>query len=364
MKLLIVSRLDRYARAVSTITKYVQVASRLGHEVAVFGEQLSEVPAVPYSLEVSEFDFAIFIVYETKDFPDLPYLARLLDGMPKERRVVIDCCGRFNDTIRVEHDFNHLEKLDGHQGWEWVEGLQAVSDRILQPTLSPLRSDARSFLFHAYDPAAVVRPYSSPGEAAEAWSGTTDGAKPYGVIYVGNNWQRWTQLRRFLEAIEPLRSQLGPACVAGWGWDKEPDWAVQLGVRGAEVDPARLEHLGAEVKDGVPFDEVTEFVGQGRFCPILHRPLFNYLGLVTNRTFETFCSDAIPLLMLPDDLVEAIYGPDAPPLAPGDDVAGHLEDMLRRPEPYWEAVLATRAHLAHHHSYEQRFRELLAILGN
>ena len=56
----------------------------LGHEVAVFGEQSSEEPTVPYSLDVKGFDFVIFVVYETKDFPDLPYLARLLDGVPRE----------------------------------------------------------------------------------------------------------------------------------------------------------------------------------------------------------------------------------------------------------------------------------------
>ena len=28
------------------------------------------------------------------------------------------------------------------------------------------------------------------------------------------------------------------------------------------------------------------------------------------------------------------------------------------PEPYWEAVLQTRAHLAEHHSYARRFEQL------
>ena len=35
-----------------------------------------------------------------------------------------------------EHDFNHLEKMDGHQGWEWIEGFKAVTDKIVQPTLT------------------------------------------------------------------------------------------------------------------------------------------------------------------------------------------------------------------------------------
>jgi hypothetical protein len=365
MKLLVVSKMERSARAVSTLTKYVQVGRELGHEVALFGEQQSEVPGVPTSLDIGKFDFAIFVVYETKDFPDLPYLAQLLDGMPKERRVVIDCCGRCNDTIRVEHDFNHLEKLDSHQGWEWVEGIQAVSDKILQPTLTPLRPDVRPFLFHAYDPAAVARPYGSAREAARDWAGADGGArKPYGVTYVGHNWMRWSQIKRFLEAVEPIREELGPVCLAGWRWDERPDWAAELGLAGVDADPDLIKRLGVETKWPIPFHEVIAFEGQGRFCPVFHRPLFNQLGLVTNRTFETFCADTVPLLMLRDDLVESIYGPAARPLAPGEDVAGRLRDMMRRPEAYWDAVLKVRAHLAERHSFQRRFKELLAILEN
>lgn len=362
MKLLIVSKLDRSARAIRTITKYVEVGKSLGHEVAVFGEQASDGLPVPYSLEVKAFDFAVFVVYETSDFPDLPYLARLLDGMPKERRVIIDCTGRYNETIRIGHDFNHLEKLDGHQGWEWIEGFQAVSDRILQPTLRPQRPDVQSFLFHAYDPAAVARPYNSAHEAAQAWSGASREAKPYGVVYVGHNWQRWTQVAPFLENIDPLRERLGPTCLVGWPWDERPEWAIEHGFRGVDVDPDLLQRLGVETRWPIPFNEVIEFTGRGRFCPIFHRPLFNHLGLVTNRTFETFCADVIPLLMLRDDLVEEIYGADAAPLAPGIDVAESLEDMLGRPTRYWDAVLKTRAYLGQHHSYPRRFEELLAIL--
>ena len=364
MKLLFVSKLDRFACAVSTITKYVQTGKALGHEVAVFGEQSSEIPFVSYSLDVRRFDFVIFVVYTPADFPDLPYLAQLLDGMPKERRVIIDCYGRYNETIRVEHDFNHLEKIDGHQGWEWIEAFQAVSDKIFQPTLTPLRPDVRSFLFHGYDPAAVVCRHSSPTEAAKAWLGTTNGTKPYGVTYVGNNWQRWTQMRRFLEAIEPLKNDLGPICIAGWDWDRRPDWAIQLGVPGADVDPVLLERLGVERRNAIPFDEVRKFLGQARFTPIFHRPLFNHLGFVTNRTFETFCADTIPLLMLPENLIEAIYGPKAQLLAPGNDLAGRLKDIMRQPEVYWEVVLRTRAHLAEHHSFERRFKELATLLGS
>jgi hypothetical protein len=358
MKLLFISHLARYARAVSTITKYVQVGRALGHEVAVFGERRSEPPVTDFSLDVKSFDYAIFIIYHTEDFPDLPYLAHLLDGMPKERRVVIDCTGRYNDTIRIEHDFNHLEKLDGHQGWEWEEGIEAISDKILQPTLRPLRSNVRPFLFHAFDAEAVTRTYPSPVDSARAWSDS----KPFGMVYVGNNWQRWTQMRTFLEAVKPVREELGPICLAGWHWDERPEWAIQMGLQAVDVDPDLLSRVGVEVQGAVSYEEVIEFVSQGRFCPVFHRPLFNHLGLVTNRTFETFCSDTIPLLMVPDEMVDAVYGEAARPLAPGRDVTGSLRSMIREPQKYWDAVLKTRSHLAEHHSYQQRFKELITIL--
>ncbi len=364
MKLLFVSKLDRSARAVRAVTKYVEMGKSLGHEVAVFGEQNPDFQSVPYSLDVKAFDFVVFVIYETWDFPDLPYLARLLDGVPKKRRVIIDCTGRYNETIRVDHDFNHLERLDGHQGWEWVEGLQAVSDKILQPTLSPLSKDVRPFLFFGYDPSAAKSSYRSPQEAAQVWSGSNGSAKQFGLAYVGSNWMRWIQMKSFLEAIEPIKDRLGPIAIRGWAWDQRPDWAVEQGFAGVDVDPELLERLGVDIGSPLGFDEVIDFQGQARFCPIFHRPLYNHLGMVTNRTFETFSSDTIPLLMLPEKLIESIYGKDALILAPGNDVAGRILDTMSRPEVYWDVVLKTRAHLAEHHSYERRFQELMSILDS
>ena len=125
-----------------------------------------------------------------------------------------------------------------------------------------------------------------------------------------------------------------------------------------------LRRLDVETKYAIPFHEVIDFLGQARFGPVFQRPLFNHLGLVTNRTFETLCADTIPLLMLPGEMVEAIHGPDARSLVPDGDVAGRLEDMIARPEAYWDAVANVRAHLAEHHSYERRFEELLGVLGS
>lgn len=362
MRLLLVTWVDPWVRSVSTVHKWVEAGRALGHEVAVYGEPHPELPSLPFTTNLSGVDLALFIVQVPTDFPDMPHLARLLDGIPRERRVVVDLWGRFNDTIRLDHDFNHLEKLDGHLGWEWEDALQAVSATILQPTLAPLRSAVRSFLFHGYDPASVLRPHHTAREAAAAWSAAEPAEKPYGVMYIGSNWQRWDQVRHFLEQYGPARDEIGQACLVGWDWDQRPDWAVQKGIAGIDTDPAMLLELGVEVRHGVRFDEIVGLLGKARFAPVFHRPLFRQLGFVTNRTFETFYADAIPVLMLPRDLVTAVYGPAALTLVPADDIAAHLTDALRRPEPYWDAVLQTRDHLARHHSYTQRFQELSKLV--
>ncbi len=359
MNLLLVSKLARSARAINTIANYVSAADAQGHQIAVFGEKDAGFPDLPFSLSVRDFEFAIFIVYMPSDFPDLPYLANLLDGMPRSRRVIIDCTGRYNDTVRVEHDFNHLEKMDGHQSWEWIEAFQSIADRILQPTPSPRREDVGSFLFHGYDSRVEMHAFRSASEAARRWSSSD---RKYGAAYVGHNWQRWTQIRRFLEEAATVSPPLGKVALVGWDWQRRPDWAEQLGIKGADVDPELLDRLGVERREPIPFAEVREFLGNARFSPIIHRPLFNNLGLVTNRTFETFLADTLPLVMLPREMAEAVYGPDVLPLVPGEDIAGRLTAMIRDPEPYWDAVLRVRAHLASQHSYEQRLSELVALL--
>ena len=360
MKLLVVTEASPWVRSVSTVQHYAAAGRALGHDVAVYGEPNPDLPNLPFTTDLSGVDLALFILQVPSDLPDMPYLARILDSVPRERRSVVDLWGRYNDTIRLDHDFNHLEKLDGHLGWEWDEAIKAISGTILQPTLKPLRPDAGSFLFHAFDPGSVVRPYASAKDAAAAWRDPD--AKPYGVMYVGSNWQRWAGMRSFLEGYEPVRKEVGTACLVGWDWWERPSWAAEKGIMGVDADPEFLTRNEAEVRNGVRFDEVVELLGQGRFTPVLHRPLFRHLGYPTVRSFETFHADTIPVLMLPRDFVQSVYGEAALTLVPDGDVGALLTDALAKPEKYWDAVLQTREHLARHHSYAKRFEQLNALV--
>lgn len=358
MKLLLVTACDPWTRSVSTVHHYIAAGRALGHDVALFGEPNPELPDVPTTTDVSGIDLALFIVQVPTDLPEMPHLARLLDTVPKSKRAVVDLWGRYNETIFVDHDFNHLEKLDGHVGWEWEEAFRAISDTILQPTLNPLRGDVGSFLFHGFAPDAVEAPETSAEKAAARWK---DSERWFGVAYIGSNWQRWQQVRDFLAAHAPHRKTVGWAGLIGWDWKVRPDWAVQQGLAAIDTDPAWLLENEITVKDGVRFDKVLGYLSQSKFAPIFHRPLFRQLDLVTGRTFETFHADTLPVLMLPKPFVEAIYGPAALALVPGADVAAFLLDATKSPEPYWDAVIKTRAHLAAHHSYARRFDELAAL---
>jgi hypothetical protein len=358
MKLLLVTSCDPWTRSVSTIHHYVAAGKALGHDVAIFGPPNPDLPTLPYTTELDGVDLALFVIQVPGDFPNMPHLARLIDTVPREKRAVVDLWGRYNDTIFVEHDFNHLEKLDGHQGWEWEEAFRATSDTILQPTPGPLRPDVGSFLFHAFAPDAVARPETSAEKIAARWR---DEERWFGVAYVGSNWQRWTQVRDFLKAHAPVRKSVGWVGLIGWDWKERPEWAIQQGLAGIDTDPELLLNLEVTVKNGVRFDETLRYLSQSRFSPIFHRPLFRQLNFVTGRSFETFHADTVPLLMLPKPFVENVYGPAALALVPGEDIAGFLTGALKEPEPIWDAVLKTRAHLAKHHSYAHRFEELAAL---
>lgn len=358
MKIVLVGAHDAWTRSTATVHRYVAWGRKLGHQIAVYGQPNPELPQLPATLDTSDADLVVFLVQVPHDIPGMPGIARMMDRIPREKRIVLDLWGRFNETVRIDHDFNHLEKFDGHPDWEWKQAMTALGGTILQPTLKPRRADVGSFLFHGFDPEAVDKPYDSAKEAAEAWLAGDRGARPYGVVYVGSNWQRWSQVKAFLEGYRRSAERVGQMCLAGWDWAERPGWARDMGIAGVDTDPDLLADLRVEVRMGIRFDRVVPLLGQGLFAPVIHRPLFKELGLVTNRTFETFEADCVPVLMLDRNFVEVIYGPAALRLVPGEDVGAHLESLLDDPEGAWEAVLETRAYLAQHHSIDGRLRRL------
>ena len=99
------------------------------------------------------------------------------------------------------------------------------------------------------------------------------------------------------------------------------------------------------------------------FMPVIYRPLFDYLRMVTCRTFETPAANTIPLFTQDRKYVEEIFGEEAleltlPDERPQDKILG----ILRRPERYARIAKGIRRRLAERHSYELRLRELIEIV--
>lgn len=330
------------------IFNYAHVARALGHEVALYGPPGLDSP-FNYSLDIDSADAVIFIFEWTTalQFGDNLDVMRLVGKIPRERRVVIDCDGAYNDAMTVVGDTNHP---DAEASQRWVELCDSLSDKIFQPTLHPLRPNVQPFFFHAYNP---------------AWEIPLDFmAKDYGMIYVGNNWFRWRPVQLVLRAIEPVRQEVGRIGLVGHGWDSPAPWAGPAVVEDAYcTDPGYLRQLGVEVMPPIRFDHVIESMGKGVFTPVIYRPLFDHLGLVTCRSFETLAANTIPLFWQEATFVEEIYGPDALELVLSERQGpSKILDVVRRPEHYAHIVSGIREHLAAKHSYEVRVRELLAIV--
>jgi hypothetical protein len=330
------------------IQGYTQAAKALGHEVAVYGRPNPKIP-LHYSLDVESADAVICIFEWTTKLMHGDNLdwVRLMSKVPRERRVIVDGDGNYNDIVQVGGDYNHRDAAASRQ---WIEICDSLTDKVCQPTFHPLRPDVRTFLFYCYNP---------------AWEVPLDfRAHEMAMIYVGHSKFRWGPMARILKAVEPIRAQVGRLGVVGHGWDALPPWAAPMQMEDAyHTDPAYLKKLGVEVFPPIPFEQVVSWMSKASFNPVISRPTFNRLRLVTPRFFETPAANTIPLFGLDEAYVQEIYGEPALELVlPADRPEEKILDMLRRPGYYAEIVRGIRRHLTQKHSQAARLQELIAIV--
>jgi hypothetical protein len=365
MRLMFVYWQPENAGSAQDILNYSKAARALGHEVVLYAPA-GQPSRYHCSLDIDAAD-AVLFVFEWNLFQHpggdkakdrllrsglmgIGHLnvVKLVSRIPRERRVIIDCDGMYNDPICVGGDYNHLDPTASRLRTELCDSL---TDKVFQPTYHPLRPNVRPFLFHAYDP---------------AWERPLDfRAKDYGMIYVGSNWFRWGPMQRVLQAVEPVRDRLGRIALVGHDWGAMP-WWVQSPLREQAyyTDPDYLKRLGVEVRPPIPVEQVIPTMSQAVFNPVLLRPLFDHLRLVTCRTFETPAANTIPLFAQSTDAVREIYGEAAVELVLGEQPSDRIADVLRRPEHYAKIVRHIRRHLAERHSYEARLRELTQIIAS
>lgn len=330
------------------IYHYTQVAKTLGHEVLVYGPSDPHSP-FSFSLDIKSTDVLIFVFEWTTELRQRDQLdfTRFVTKVPRERRIVIDCDGAYNDAISVDGDYNHREPAASRL---WTEVCDSLSDKICQPTVRPLRSNVRPFLFYGFSPA-------SQGRVNEA-------GKDYGMVYIGHSKFRWGAMERVLRAIEPVREQVGRIALVGHGWDAPPPWAVPMRMEDAfYTDQGYLQKLDVEFVPPIRFEQVIPWMSRAVFNPVLVRPTFKHLRMVTPRLFETLTASTIPLFSMDPEHVREIYGDSATELLlPTDHPEETIEDIVRRPGHYARIVEAIRRRLAEKHSHVRRFQELIEIV--
>jgi hypothetical protein len=348
MRLMFVYYVKEDRGSAQDMCNYATTARALGHEVALYGSP-SHGSRFNYSLDIKTADAVICIFEWTTalQYGDNLDFARLLERVPRRRRVVIDCDGAYNDAIRMVGDVNHQDDAASQR---WINVCDSLSDKIFQPTLHPLRPNVRPFLFHAYNP---------------EWERSLEfRAKEYGMIYVGNNWFRWRGLQKVLKAVEPVRNQVGRIGLVGHGWQCRKPWAdPRFGQDAYETDPVYLRMLRVASMSPVRFDCVIEHMSSAVCTPVIYRPLFDRLQLVTCRTFETPAANTIPLFCQEKQFVEEIYGDDALELVlPKESPHEKILEIVVRPDRYTRVATAIRRRLAERHSYYARFEQLIEIV--
>jgi hypothetical protein len=329
------------------IQGYSEAARAMGHEVLVYGRENPRIP-LDYSLDLRSADAVVFIFEWTTElrYGDRLDLARLVASVPRERRVILDGDGNYNDPLQVEGDYNHRHVEASRR---WSEICDVLTDKVCQPTLHPLRSNVIPFLFYAYNPA-----WELPLEFA---------SKSFAMIYVGHSKFRWGPMLRVLRAVEPIRDQIGRLGLVGEGWGELPWWASWMEIEDTYyTDGEYLRRLDVEVMPAVPFTEVPRWMSQGVFNPVLLRPTFRHLRIVNPRMFETPAAGTIPLFDLEEEHLREIYGEAGVRLKLDGSARERVEDVLARPDHYAGVVTEMRQHLSREHSHEARLRQLIEIV--
>lgn len=349
MKILFITEKRINAGSIQAVAGYMAAAERLGHTIALYGATDPAFPKLRFSTEPDRFDFAVFILESQLDWLSGLRTARILAKVPRERRVVLDADGMYNERISAaDYDRNHANIGEQER---WREACEQYGAKIFQPTLTPRHPRVRSLLFYGYAPEAEDRRETQQSKALD-------------VVHVCHNWWRWRELEsRFFPVIRRIRDHIGEISFVGLWWDASPDWAGALGLQDAfRVDADRLKQLQIGVRPPVPFTQVVRVMSSAKVNLMTQRPLFQQLGIITSKYFEVLCADTIPLLLIDPDLAESIYGPAGKLLALNGCVEQRLLTALECPEAYRVAVEQARTHLREHHSYERRVHQLVKAL--
>lgn len=318
----------------NTLLGYVRAGRKFGVDIRAseFG-YIDDIvrSAIPIASRDWKVDLLV-IVYESYPFLSKNDIDLICKTVPRKKRILIDPDGKYLKPRYCGADTNH--PTPNSYGF-WRDLYDSLSDVILQPFLG---SD---FLYFGTD-----------NQAPDL----TQVGKDFDLIYVGNNWYRWSDMKNLIKAVSPIRTKLKKIALIGRYWNGKLMEEFKDATRS---DPDFLKKNNVEIYESAPYGHVEETMSRGKLHPILVRPILNEMGFATPRMFETFTANTVPLI--PDYFIHAdkLYGDGISHLTLSENPAAKILKILENYEKYRQTAQEILQKLRQKHSYEIRVKQLL-----
>lgn len=323
----------------NALNGYIEAGKRLGHDVRV--SDLGYIDnTVRKSLPVAPKDWnqdLLVIVYESYPFLSEEEIELISEKVPREKRIVLDQNGMSLPQVKLENDQNH-SGIKSQKKWQDL--FNSLSDTVLMPIIG----DEKSFYFYGID--SHLPDFSQIN-------------KDYDILYLGNNWYRWHDIKWFLKNISSVRKSIQDIALIGWCWDSE---IMPKFEEATYSEPELLEEYKVDVLGAPEFGHVEETMSRGKINPIFLRPVLNELKFATARMFETFCADTVPVIPPYFSHARELYGDEVLDLMLEKDVAGKVAHIIENYEDYQSIRKSILLKLKEKYSYEALLNRLLEFI--
>ena len=326
------------------IIGYIRAARLLGYDLRV--SKLSFLDRiVSKQFPLAECDWKpdlLVIIFESYQYLSESTIIQVEKNIPRNQRLIVDQDGKYSKITSAGNDSNHSNEKSRQ---DWLSLYNRLADRIVQPAIMAPESGANRFLFFGVDK------HNYNNLRAEEISN-----RSFDIVYVGNNWYRWGDIRWFIEGLDKIRSKLNRIALFGKYWDGK---LLPSRPEHTYSDPIYLHQHGVEIYNSVEINKLETTMSRGYINPIFVRPLLSALKFVTPRMFETFRARTVPLISPSFGYAEELYGNSVKLLCMTDNPSEKIEFILSNYQQMTSLAAEIGFELEIKHSYEQRFEELI-----
>lgn len=331
----------------NTLLGYVKAAKVLSWDVRVseFGYIDNTIRSIIPVADKKWKPDLLVIVYESYPFLSDEVIEEICAFVPRSKRVLIDPDGKYSRPCSVENDTNHPTS-DSYD--YWTNLYNSLSDVILQPFIGKKlesKINVHQFLYFGMD--SELPDFSKI-------------RKEFDLLYVGNNWYRWHDIKWLVEAIAPIRSRLKRVGLIGQYWSED---VMEEFKEATYSEPDLLKKNGIEILGSAPYGQVEETMSRSLLNPIFIRPILNKLEFATPRMFETIMANTVPLIPSYFKYAHRLFGDDIKRLTLSEEHPA--EDLVKIVENYKDNIKLIREikkSLKAKNTYEIRLKELLQYI--